>query len=94
LKTDQLAKEVEEQVEDGEDILDPDNTTSVVSTLFNAINNELKHKCRDEAVRLLNAHPVQRSTYDRDPGVKYSIPGLSGTTFWARRVWASWFIVR
>jgi len=59
-----------------------------------SINNEFEHKCRDEAVRLLNAHPICYSIDDRVPGQKYSIPGLPGTKFLAHQVWAIWFIVR
>jgi len=93
-KTDQGSREVQEQVEDGEEVLDPDNTSSVLSTVLNTINNEFEHKCLDEAVRLLNAHPIRQSTNDRVPGQKYSIPGLPGTKFLAHQVWAIWLIVR
>jgi hypothetical protein len=78
-KTDQGVSEVQEQVEDGEEVLDPDNTCSVLSTVFNTINNELEHECLDEAVRLLNVHPIRLSTDDRIPGHKYSIPDLPRT---------------
>jgi len=93
-KTNQGSREVQEQVEDGEEVLDPDNTSSVLSTVLNTINNEFERKCLDEAVRLLNAHPIHQSTNDRVPGHKYSIPGLPGTKFLAHQVWAIWFIVR
>jgi len=92
-KTDKDAREVQEQV-DGEEVLDPDNTRSVLNTVLNTINNEFEHDCLDEAVRLLNAHPIRQSTDDRVPGHKYSIPGLPGTTFLVHQVWAIWFIVR
>jgi len=81
-------------VEDGEEVLDPENTSSVLSTLLNTINNEFEHECLHEAVRLLNAHPICQSADDRVPGHKYSIPGLPGTKFLAYQVWAIWFIVR
>jgi len=93
-KTDQGAWEVREQVEDGEEVLDPENTSSVLSTVLNTINNEFEHECLDEAVRLLNAHPIRQSAADRVPGHKYSIPGLPGTKFLAHQVWTIWFIVR
>jgi hypothetical protein len=93
-KTDQGSREVQEQVEDGEEVLDPDNTSSVFNTVPNTINNEFEHECLDEAVRLLNAHPIRQSTDDCLPGHKYSIPGLPGTKFLAHQVWAIWFIVR
>jgi len=93
-KTDQGSREDQEQVEDGEEVLDPDNTSSVLSTVLNTINIKFEHECLDEAVRLLNAHRIRQSTDDRVPGHKYSIPGLPGTKFLAHQVWATWFIVR
>jgi hypothetical protein len=92
--TDKDAREVQEQVEDGEEVLDPANTSSVLNPVLSTINNEFEHKCLDEAVRLLNAHSICQSTDDRVPGHKYSIPGLPGTQFLAHQVWAIWFIVR
>jgi len=94
MKTDQGAREVQEQVEDGEKVLDPDNTRSVLSTVLNTINNEFEHEYLEEAFTLLNAHPIHQSPDDRVPGYKYSIPGLPGTKFLAHQVWAIWFIVR
>jgi len=91
---DKSAREVQKQVEDREEVLDPENTSSVLNTVLNTINNEFEHKCLDEAVRLLNAHPIRQSTDDRVPGRKYSIPGLPRTKFLAHQVWAIWFIVR
>jgi hypothetical protein len=38
-KTHNSAWEVQEQVEDGEDVLDPANTSSVLNTVFSTINN-------------------------------------------------------
>ena len=92
-KTDKGAREVHEQV-DGEEDLNPDNTSPVLNTVLNTINKEFEHECQDEAVRLLNAHSIRQSTDDRDPGHKYSIPGLPGTKFLAHQIWAIWFIVR
>ena len=37
MKTDQGAREVQEQVEDGEEDLDPENTSSVVNTVPNTL---------------------------------------------------------
>jgi flagellar hook-basal body complex protein FliE len=37
-KTHKSAREVQEQVEDGEDVLDPANTSSVLNTVFSTIN--------------------------------------------------------
>jgi len=92
--TDKGAREVQEQVEDGEEVLDPENSSSVLNTVLNTINKEFEHECLDEAVRLLNARPIRQSPDDRVPGRKYSIPGLPGTTFLAHQVWVIWFIVR
>jgi hypothetical protein len=75
-------------VEDGEEVLNPDNTSSVLSTVLNTINNKFEHKCLDEAVRLLNAHPIRKSTDDHVPGHMYSIPGLPGTESLPHQVWA------
>jgi len=92
--TDQSAREIQEQVEDGEEVLDPENSSSVLNTVLSTINNEFEHECLDEAVRLLNARPIPQSPDDRLPGRKYSISGLPGTKFLAHQVWAIWFIVR
>ena len=62
-KTDQCAREVQEQL-DGEEVLDPDNTCSVLRTVLNTFNNEFQHECLDEAARLLNAHPIHQSSND------------------------------
>jgi len=91
-KTDRGSRAVQEQV-DGKEALDSDDSSSVLSTVLNTINNEFEHECLDEAVRLLNAHPIRQSTDDRVPGHKFSIPGLPGTKFLAHKVWAIWFIV-
>jgi len=92
--TDKGAREVKEQVEDGEEVINPANTSSVLNTVLGTINNKFEHECLLEAVRLLNAHPIRQSTDDRVPGHKYSIPGLPRTKFLAHKVWAIWFIVR
>jgi len=92
--TDKDTREAQEQVEDGEEVLDPANTSSVLNTVLSTINNEFEHQCLDEAVRLLNAHSIRQSTDDRVPGHKYSISGLPGTKFLAHQVWAIWSIVR
>ena len=94
MKTDQGARDVQEQVEDGEELLDPDNTSSVLSTVLNTINNEFEHECLDEAFRLLNANSILQSPDDHVPGHKYSIPGLPGTEFLAHQAWAMRLIMR
>jgi len=87
-----LQANVQEQLH-GEEFLDPDNTISVLSTVRNTINNEFEHECLDELVRLLDAHLLRQSTEHRLPDHKYSIPGLPGTMFLVRQVWAIWFNV-
>ena len=57
--TDTSAREVQEQVEDGEEVFDPENTSTVLNMVLNTINNEFEHECVDEAVRLLYAHPIR-----------------------------------
>jgi hypothetical protein len=91
--TDDSSRKVQEQL-DGEESLDPDTTSSFLSTEPNTINNKFEYVCLDEAVRLLNAHPICQSTEDVVPGHTFSIPGLRGTTYLAHQVWAIWFIVR
>jgi hypothetical protein len=92
--TDKCAREVQEHVADGEEILDPENTSSLLSMILNTINNEFEHKCLAEAVRLLNVCRIRQSQYDSVPGRMYSIPCLPGTKLLANNVWAIWFIVR
>jgi hypothetical protein len=57
-------------VEDDKEVLDPENISSILTTGLNTINNEFEHKCLDEAIRLLNAHPIHQSPDDRAPGHK------------------------
>ena len=71
---------------DGDEVLDPHNTSSILSTVLNTINNKFEHECLDDAVRMLNVHLICQSTDDRLPGHKYSIPGLPGTRFLAHQV--------
>jgi hypothetical protein len=78
-KTDNSAREVQEEVEDGEEVLGPSNTSAVLNMVLITINNEFEHECLDEAVKLLNAYHICQSTVDHVPGHKYSIPGLPGT---------------
>ena len=81
-------------MDDGEDILDPANMSSVLNKVLWTINIEFEHECLDEAVRLLNAHPIRQSTDVRVPRHKYSIPGLPGTHFLVHHVRAFWFIMK
>jgi hypothetical protein len=93
-QTHQGAREVQEQVEDGEEVLDPDNTSSALSTVLKTIHNNFEHQCLDEAVRLLNIHPICQTTDDRIPGYKYSIAGLPESKYLVHQVSAIWVIVR
>jgi hypothetical protein len=47
--------------------------------VLNTIRNNIQHKRLDEAVTLLNAHPIYQATDDHVPGRKYSMTDLSGT---------------
>jgi hypothetical protein len=87
-------REVQEQGEDGEEVLDSENTSSGLNTVLNTIKHKLEHKCLDEAVRLLNADHIRQSPDYSIPGRKSTIPGLPGTTFLAHQVWAICFIIR
>jgi hypothetical protein len=66
----------------------------VLNTVLNTINNEFEHVCLEEAVRLLNAHPIHQSIDDHVAGHNFAIPSLPRTKFPAHQVWAIWFIVR
>jgi len=92
--TEQGGREVQEQAEDGMEVLDPEHTSSVLNEVPSAINNNFEHKCLYEVARLLNAHRICQSSDDRILGHKYSIPGRQGSTYMAHQVWATWFIVR
>jgi len=92
--TDNGASKVQEQVEDGGEVLDPANSSSVLNMVLSTINNEFEQECLDDLVRPLNADSIFQSTDDRVPGYKYSIPGLPRTKFQVYQVSAIWFIVR
>jgi len=94
MNTDKGAREVQVQVEDGEEVLDPANTSSVLKMVVSTISNEFKHECLDVPVRLLNADPIPQSTDDCVPGHKYSIPGLPATKFLVHEVSAISLFVR
>jgi hypothetical protein len=92
--TDKSARHVQEQVEDGEEVLDPKNTSLVLITVLNNIHNEFQLMCRDQVVSLRNAGSIRQSPDDRGPGCTYSIPRLPGTKFLVNQVFAIWCIVR
>jgi len=53
-QTGKSARENEEHVEDGEENLNPDNGSSVLTTGLMTINNVFECECLHEEVRLLN----------------------------------------
>jgi len=81
-------------VEDGEKVLDPDNSSSVLNTVLSTRNNEFEDKCLHKAVTLQNAHPICQSNADRVSAHKYLIPGLPRTKFLAYQDLPIWFIER
>jgi hypothetical protein len=78
---------------DGKEVLNLDNTHSVLTTILNTIKNVFEHVCLEEAVRLQNAHPIRQSIDDRVPHHNYSIPGLPETNLLAHQVWAIRFLL-
>jgi hypothetical protein len=59
MNLDKSASEVQKQVENGGEVLDTENTSSILKTVLNIINNEFEHECLGKAVRLLNARPIR-----------------------------------
>jgi len=94
MNTDKGARDVQEQLEDSDKVLDRVNTSAVLNPVFSTIINEFEPNCLDKAVRLLNAHSICQSTDDHVPKHKNSIPGLPGSQFLAHQVGAIWFVVR
>jgi len=43
--TDKTAREVQEQVDNGKEVLDPEDTSSVPNMVLNTLNNNGVHKC-------------------------------------------------
>lgn len=93
-KTDPGATVVQEQVEDGAEVLDPNNCRSVVSNAHKTINNKLEHERLDNAVPLLNACLIHQTKNDHVPGNMYSIPCLPGAKYLAYKVSVISLIVR
>jgi len=94
MNMDKSAREVQQQSENGEKVVDPENSSSVLNTFLNTINHEFEHECLVEAVRLLNARLIRQTPDDHVPGHKYSIPGLPRTRLLAHQVQAILFIVK
>jgi len=80
-KIDKSARVVVLQVEDGEEVISPDNSGSVLNTVPITINNDLEHEWLEEVVRRLIVHPIHESIADQVRGNNYSIPGLPWTKF-------------
>jgi len=64
MKTGNGEREAQQKVEEGEKVINPDNTSSILDTVLNTLNNKFAPKCVDEVVRLLNAHPICQSRTD------------------------------
>jgi len=92
MKTNKAATQVKEQVE-GEEVLNPDDTGSGLSTVLNTMNDGFQHASLDEGVRLLNALLIHQLIENWVPGKKDFSPGLPWTTFLAHMVLAIWFIL-
>ena len=93
-QTDKGAKEAQEQVDEVEEVLNPDNGSSVLNTCLNTINTQYEQEYLEQSVRLLNACLISQSKADRVPGNMYSIPVLPRTMFLAKLFLAIWFIGR
>jgi len=92
--TDKCEREVPEEVEDGEKLLDPANTSSEFNMVISRISNEFEPESRNEVIRHLNAHPIYQLTDDHVQGHRNSIPGQPRAKFLADQVMTIWFILR
>jgi len=93
-KTNNGAREDNEQMQDGEELLSPDNSSSLLNTVLNTVNNKFEHECLSEAVRLLDVWLIRQSQGDWVPGIIYSIPGLPRMQCLTQSVRAVWCMVR
>jgi len=87
------AREIQEQVEDGEEVLNPETSRSVFKTVHHTFNNKFEHKWLHEGVTLLNAGPILQWTSVQVPGNIHSNWSLLLQQFVAYQVWATWYIV-
>jgi hypothetical protein len=62
MNTHQSARELQEQVEIGEKAPNSDDTSLVLNTVLNTINNKFEHNSPDKAVGLLNTYLIHQST--------------------------------
>jgi len=67
-KTDNGAREVQEQVEDHGEFLNLDHSSLVLYSVLIAINNESEHECLGETVRLLYVYPIPQLNADQVSG--------------------------
>jgi len=82
------AREALDQLENGEEVLDAEHRSSVLSTDLNTTNNEFDYQCLDGAVRLLNTHLIYQSNADQVPGTIYIIQGQAGINIVVPQDWA------
>jgi len=57
-KAEKGANVIQEQLEDREDTPDPDNRSSVLSTVFNTIHHQYEHRGQNDVVQLLHVHQI------------------------------------
>jgi len=69
--TDKGTREVQEQVENGEEVVDPASSRSVLRTVLDSIDKELNHDCLQSAVGLLNTNLICPLDADCVPGNKF-----------------------
>jgi len=76
-KTDSGAREVDMQ-EVGEEVNNPDNSSSALSTILRTIDNIFEREWFDEAVTLPFANGICKSDNNQIQGNIYSVPHLGG----------------
>jgi hypothetical protein len=79
---------------DGEEVFDPDNTCSVLSTVPNAIRNYFEYKCMLAVIKLLNSYRLCLSTHNRIPANQCSYPVLSIFKYLVHQVRKIQYMVR
>jgi len=80
-KTDNCACDIPEQVQDGDNDLNPAISCSVLSAKLITIHNRFVSQSGEETVSLLIPCLNFQSIADQITGNKYLIPGLPGTEF-------------
>jgi len=92
-QTDRCAWEVEGNI-DGQEVLNPDNSSSQSITVLNWISNEFQYECLGEADRLLNVCPICQLNNVQFSGNEYSISGLPEMMSLLHQCLTMWSIVR